>query len=119
MSTGSHTRDSSRPAEPQSDRPVEPEPRGAEGVPLDAPDNTAPAIAPEAVSRMHRAEDDAIAFRRSPEFNDERTRAIDDRRRQDSWLPPPSSPPHEPLPRESPPDRDDRDATQHDDGRRD
>lgn len=46
------------------------EPRGPEGVPVDAPDNDAPALSPLAVSRTHRAEDDRIARRRSPDFSD-------------------------------------------------
>jgi hypothetical protein len=40
-------------------------------VPVDAPDNEAPAISPHAVSRMHRAEDDRIAIENSPEFTDQ------------------------------------------------
>lgn len=46
---------------------------GPEGVPVDAPDNDAPAISPIATSRMPRAEDDKIVFENSPEFNDKRT----------------------------------------------
>jgi hypothetical protein len=52
-------------------RSSKPGPRGAEGVPVDAPDNEAPAISPQAVSRMHRAEDDRIAIENSPEFTDQ------------------------------------------------
>ncbi len=52
-------------------RSSEPDPRGPEGVPVDAPDNDAPAISPHAVSRMHRAEDDPIAVENSPEFTDQ------------------------------------------------
>lgn len=44
--------------------------RGAEGVPLDAPDNDAPAISPQAVSSTHRAEDDAAARAGSPDFSE-------------------------------------------------
>lgn len=46
-------------------------PRGPEGVPVDAPGNTAPAISPHAVSRMSRAEDDDLTQARSPEFTDQ------------------------------------------------
>ena len=49
----------------------EPEPTGPEGVPVDAPGNTAPAISPHAVSRMSRAEDDAQVKQHSPDFSDE------------------------------------------------
>ena len=38
---------------------------------MDAPGNEAPAISPHAVSRMHRAEDDAVARNDSPEFTDQ------------------------------------------------
>jgi hypothetical protein len=62
-------------------------PRGPEGVPVDAPDNDAPALSPHAVSRMHRAEDDREAFERSPEYSDSRTVANEDRRDQERWLP--------------------------------
>jgi hypothetical protein len=48
------------------------QPRGPEGVPLDAPGNDAPAISPHAVSRMHRAEDDDEARGHSVDFTDER-----------------------------------------------
>ena len=47
------------------------EPTGAEGVPVDAPDNTAPAISPQAVSRMPRAEDDEEVARHNPDVSDE------------------------------------------------
>ena len=50
--------------------PSELNPRGPEGVPVDAPGNDAPAISPHAVSRMHRAEDDGAAIRNSPDFSD-------------------------------------------------
>ena len=63
------------------------DPRGPEGVPLDAPDNDAPALSPHAVSRMHRAENDREAFDHSPEYSDERTIANEDRREQERWLP--------------------------------
>lgn len=62
-------------------------PQGPEGVPVDAPDNDAPAISPHAVSRMHRAEDDRDAIENSPEFSDKGTIANDDRREQEGWLP--------------------------------
>ena len=48
----------------------EPEPTGPEGVPVDAPGNTAPAISPHAVSRMPRAEDDEVVKEHSPDFSD-------------------------------------------------
>ncbi len=60
-------------------RPAELDPRGPEGVPVDAPDNDAPAISPHAVSRMSRAEDDITAFENSPEYSDKRSEANDDR----------------------------------------
>jgi hypothetical protein len=47
------------------------EPLGPEGVPVDAPDNTAPAISPHAVTRMPRAEDDEETAAHSPDFSDE------------------------------------------------
>ena len=68
-------------------KPDELEPRGPEGVPVDAPDNDAPAISPHAVSRTHRAEDDDRAFANSPEYSDQRTQTIEDRRPQERWLP--------------------------------
>jgi hypothetical protein len=68
-------------------RPAELEPRGPEGVPVDAPDNDAPAISPHAVSRMHRAEDDRETFEHSPEYSDERMIANEDRREQERWVP--------------------------------
>ena len=68
-------------------KPAELDPRGPEGVPVDAPDNDAPAISPHTVSRMHRAEDDAAAFENSPEYSDKRNEAIEDRRPQERWLP--------------------------------
>jgi hypothetical protein len=68
-------------------RPAELEPRGPEGVPVDAPDNDAPALSPHAVSRMHRSEDDGTAFAQSPEYSDQRTVANEDRREQERWLP--------------------------------
>lgn len=68
-------------------RPEELDPRGPEGVPVDAPDNDAPALSPHAVSRMHRSEDDDVAFAHSPEYSDERTIANEDRREQERWLP--------------------------------
>src|SRR5918998_6078494 len=63
------------------------DPRGAEGVPVDAPDNDAPAISPQAVSRMHRSEGDVQAFAGSPEYSDRRNIANEDRREQERWLP--------------------------------
>ena len=51
---------------------------GPEGVPLDAPDNDAPAISPHAVSRTHRAEEDAEALEHSRDFRDERSVAHED-----------------------------------------
>jgi hypothetical protein len=68
-------------------RPAELEPRGPEGVPVDAPDNEGPALSPHAVSRMHRAEDDDEAFAHSPEYSDTRTVANEDRREQERWVP--------------------------------
>jgi hypothetical protein len=68
-------------------KPVNLDPRGPEGVPVDAPDNDAPAISPHAVSRMHRAEEDPAAFAHSPEYSDERTVANEDRREQERWVP--------------------------------
>jgi hypothetical protein len=68
-------------------RKVELSPRGPEGVPVDAPDNDAPAVSPHAVSRMHRAEADREAFEGSPEYNDQRTVANDDRHEQERWVP--------------------------------
>jgi hypothetical protein len=53
--------------------PEEQTPIGPEGVPVDAPDNDAPAISPHAVSRVHRAEDDEKALEHSPDFSDDRT----------------------------------------------
>lgn len=54
-----------------------PQPRGPEGVPLDAPGNDAPAISPHAVSRMPRAEDDPEVLEHSVDFSDERAVAHD------------------------------------------
>ena len=68
-------------------RPEELDPRGPEGVPIDAPDNSAPALSPHAVSRMHRSEDDRSALEHSPEYSDHRNEAIEDRRPQERWLP--------------------------------
>jgi hypothetical protein len=62
-------------------KPAELEPRGPEDVPVDAPDNDAPAISPHTVSRMHRAEDDRAAFENSPEYSDRRSEANDDRKK--------------------------------------
>lgn len=67
-------------------RPEELEPRGPEGVPVDAPGNDAPALSPHAVSRMHRAEDDEEAIAHSPEYTDQRAVA-NDRREQERWVP--------------------------------
>ena len=69
------------------DKDAEPEPAGAEGVPVDAPDNSAPAISPQAVSRMPRAEDDRATWEHSPEFSDEKNRSIDDRVAGEAWIP--------------------------------
>jgi hypothetical protein len=63
------------------------QPLGPEDVPVDAPDNSAPAISPHAVSRMHRAEDDEAARIESPEFSDRQSIAHDDRRSQERWIP--------------------------------
>lgn len=68
-------------------KPAELDPRGPEGVPVDAPDNSAPAISPHAVSRMHRSEDDRAAIEHSPEYSDHRNESIEDRRPQERWLP--------------------------------
>lgn len=54
-----------------------PQPRGPEGVPVDAPGNDAPAISPPAVSRMPRAEDDHEVLEHSVDFSDERAVAHD------------------------------------------
>jgi hypothetical protein len=62
-------------------------PVGPEGVPLDAPDNSAPAIGPHAVSRMPRAEDDPVTREHSPEFSDDSNIAIDDRVAGEAWIP--------------------------------
>lgn len=67
--------------------PAELAPRGPEGVPVDAPGNEGPAISPHAVSRMHRSEDDRVAFEGSPEYHDEPRTANEDRREQERWLP--------------------------------
>ncbi|HUE88112.1 MAG TPA: hypothetical protein VMO26_18725 [Vicinamibacterales bacterium] len=64
-----------------------PLPRGPEGVPVDAPDNDAPAVSPHAVSRMHRAENDREAIEHSPEFSDRHNITNEDRREQERWLP--------------------------------
>jgi hypothetical protein len=58
-------------------RPEELEPQGPEGVPVDAPDNDAPALSPLAVSRMHRAENDREAISHSVDFSDDRAVADD------------------------------------------
>jgi hypothetical protein len=60
-------------------KPAELDPRGPEGVPVDAPDNDAPAISPHSVSRMHRAEDDRKAIENSPDFSDAHSQSSDDR----------------------------------------
>jgi hypothetical protein len=70
----------------------EPEPAGPEGVPVDAPDNSAPAISPHAVSRMPRAEDDRTTWEHSPEFSDEKNVSIDDRVAGEAWIPGVSDP---------------------------
>ena len=80
----------------RSKKPTELEPAAAEGVPVDAPDNTAPAISPQAVSRMPRAEDDRLTWEHSPEFSDDQNIAIDDRVAGEAWIPGVSS---EPQPR--------------------
>ena len=63
------------------------EPRGPEGVPVDAPGNDAPAISPHAVSRMHRAEDDREAIENSPEFTDQQAIANDNGHDSERWVP--------------------------------
>ena len=68
-------------------RDTELEPAGPEGVPVDAPDNTAPAISPHVVSRMPRSEDDAKTREHSPEFSDDQNIAIDDRVAGEAWIP--------------------------------
>jgi hypothetical protein len=78
------------------DNSTDPSATGPEGVPLDAPDNTAPAIGPQAVSRMHRAEDDEAARTHSPEFSDENNIAIDDRVSGERWIPGVTKPPARP-----------------------
>lgn len=75
-------------------RPAELDPRGPEGVPVDAPDNDAPALSPLAVSRMHRGEDDDEAFAHSPEYTDDRSVAderADQERHPDHWADTPKS----------------------------
>lgn len=62
------------------------DPRGPEGVPVDAPDSDAPAISPHAVSRMHRSEDDRVATEGSPEYNDTRHVAHEGHH-EERWLP--------------------------------
>lgn len=54
---------------------------------IDAPDNTAPPITPQAPSSMPRSEDDAIVRERSPEFSDRYSMAVDDRRDAERWIP--------------------------------
>lgn len=71
----------------QNQKPAQAHPRGAEGVPVDAPDNTAPAISPQAVSRMPRAEADAEVRSNSPEFSDQQNRTVDDRVAGENWIP--------------------------------
>jgi len=61
------------------------QPHGPEGVPVDAPDNDAPALSPHAVSRMHRAEDDAEVFAHSPEFTDQPAPSPDRGREPQQW----------------------------------
>jgi hypothetical protein len=61
-------------------------PRGPEGVPVDAPDNDAPALSPHAVSRMPRAEDDAEVFANSPEFTDQPALPTDRGREPQQWV---------------------------------
>ncbi len=55
-----------------------PQPRGPEGVPVDAPGNDAPAISPHAVSRMPRAENDREVIEHSLDFTDDDAVAHDD-----------------------------------------
>lgn len=62
-------------------------PSGPQGVPLDAPGNSAPAISPPAVSRTHRAEDDDAAVAQSPDFSSDSTKAPDDRLGAGQWIP--------------------------------
>jgi len=54
---------------------------------IDAPDNTAPPISPQAPSSMPRSEDDRMVRERSPEFSDRNEIAIDDRRDAERWIP--------------------------------
>jgi HAD superfamily hydrolase (TIGR01509 family) len=65
------------------------------GAPVDAPGNIAPAISPPAVSRMHRAEDDAAAIAHSPDFSDASAKVVDDRQSAGQWIPGISS--HRPV----------------------
>jgi hypothetical protein len=50
------------------------------GVPVDAPDNDGPAISPQAVSRMPRAEDDEFVRKHSRDFSDDPPRTPGDNR---------------------------------------
>jgi hypothetical protein len=54
---------------------------------VDAPGNEGPALSPHAVSRMHRAEDDAQAIAGSPEYNDYRAVANDAEGEKTHWTP--------------------------------
>jgi HAD superfamily hydrolase (TIGR01509 family) len=68
-------------------RSITTENAGPQGVPVDAPDNTSPAISPPAVSRMHRAEDDAAAIAQSPDFSNDSAKVPDDRLGAGQWIP--------------------------------
>ena len=70
-----------------STKPSKLSPKGPEGVPVDAPGNEGPALSPHAVSRMHRAEDDAQAIEGSPEYNDNRAVAHDSGKEHTRWTP--------------------------------
>ena len=63
------------------------QPAGPLGVPLDSPDNSAPAISPPAVSRMHRAEDNDAAAAQSPDFSNDSAKVPDDRLGAGQWIP--------------------------------
>ena len=63
------------------------QPAGSQGTPLDSPDNSAPAISPPAVSRMHRAEDDEAAVAQSPDFSSDSSKVPDDRIGAGQWIP--------------------------------
>ena len=64
----------------QEQRTGEDKARTPVGVPVDAPDNDGPAISPQAVSRMPRAEDDEFVRKHSRDFSDDPPRKPGDNR---------------------------------------